>query len=240
MQQQFPIVCILGMHRSGTSCLVGSLQQAGLQLGKYHSWNRYNQKGNRENQDIVDFHESLLAANGASWDRPPAHLDYDEDDLARARQLISRYADPGPWGFKDPRTLLALELWRAAAPGLQCVGIFRHPRAVAESLRRRSGEGITLEQGFSLWQHYNTLLLEAWERERFPVICFDGDEAGFQRQLEPVLQLLALPGGEGRETFYSADLLHFQGGPWEGIPRQLQRLYRKLVSAGEAWEAISS
>ena len=33
------VVCILGMHRSGTSCLTGSLQQAGLFLGDCHTWN---------------------------------------------------------------------------------------------------------------------------------------------------------------------------------------------------------
>ena len=27
-----PAVCVLGMYRSGTSCLAGSLQRAGLQL----------------------------------------------------------------------------------------------------------------------------------------------------------------------------------------------------------------
>ncbi|HBM84618.1 MAG TPA: sulfotransferase family protein, partial [Halieaceae bacterium] len=28
------VIAILGMHRSGTSCLTGSLQEAGLELGE--------------------------------------------------------------------------------------------------------------------------------------------------------------------------------------------------------------
>ena len=57
------VIAILGMHRSGTSCLTGSLQEAGLELGEHHTWNPYNRKGNRENQDFVDLHDAILAAN---------------------------------------------------------------------------------------------------------------------------------------------------------------------------------
>ncbi len=64
------ILCILGMHRSGTSCLTGSLQQGGLFLGKHHEWNEYNRKGNRENQDVVNLNESIFKANGLNWKEP--------------------------------------------------------------------------------------------------------------------------------------------------------------------------
>ena len=64
------ILCVLGMHRSGTSCLTGSLQQGGLFLGKHHTWNEYNRKGNRENQDVVNLHEAIFKANGLDWKHP--------------------------------------------------------------------------------------------------------------------------------------------------------------------------
>ena len=54
------ILAVLGMHRSGTSALIGSLQAAGLHLGKHNTWNAHNLKGNRENNDIVQLHEELL------------------------------------------------------------------------------------------------------------------------------------------------------------------------------------
>ena len=56
------VVTILGMHRSGTSCLTGSLQACGLELGKFHASNKHNKKGNRENQDIIDLHEGTASA----------------------------------------------------------------------------------------------------------------------------------------------------------------------------------
>lgn len=222
------------MHRSGTSCLVGSLQQAGLQLGKYHSWNRFNQKGSRENQDIVDFHDALLSANGASWDRPPARLRYTDADLDQARALLDRYSGAGLWGFKDPRTLLALQLWQEVAPGLRCVGVYRHPRAVAESLRRRSGGRMDGERAVELWQHYNSLLLDAWKREHFPVVCFDWREAEFRARVDSIAAALGLPGSSGQAPFYSSDLMHFQAVSWDGIPRRSRRLYEALQEASKA------
>ena len=57
------VIAILGMHRSGTSCLTGSLQNSGLFLGECHTWNKHNERGNRENQKFVDLHDAILAAN---------------------------------------------------------------------------------------------------------------------------------------------------------------------------------
>ena len=65
------ILCVLGMHRSGTSCLTGSLEEAGLHMGDIHTWNPHNLKGNRENQKIVDINDQVLASAGAAWDNPP-------------------------------------------------------------------------------------------------------------------------------------------------------------------------
>ncbi len=68
------LICILGMHRSGTSCVTGSLQQAGLFLGACHTWSPHNRKGNRENQDFVDLNDDVLATNDGAWDKPPRKL----------------------------------------------------------------------------------------------------------------------------------------------------------------------
>ena len=39
---------ILGMHRSGTSCLAGMLRDAGVFMGEVSEANAYNRKGNLE------------------------------------------------------------------------------------------------------------------------------------------------------------------------------------------------
>ena len=80
------VIAILGMHRSGTSCLTGSLQNAGLFLGEHHTWNKHNRRGNRENQNIVDLHDAILEANGGTWDSPPEHVRWRDEHVARARE----------------------------------------------------------------------------------------------------------------------------------------------------------
>jgi hypothetical protein len=59
------------MHRSGTSCLTGTLESWGVVLGDVHRGNPFNAKGNRESQKIMDLHDRIMAANGGSWLRPP-------------------------------------------------------------------------------------------------------------------------------------------------------------------------
>ena len=225
------IVCILGMHRSGTSCLTGSLEQAGLRLGEVHTWNPYNTRGNRENQAVVDFHEDVLAANGASWDEPPRKLRFAQADIDKARALVAACSGGEPWGFKDPRALLALPLWQAALPTLRFVGIFRHPLAVSESVSHRAGGRITIEQGVALWHHYNRILLRAWKQQRFPMLCFDWDEQRFQQQLAHTIAGLGLSVEAGEEPFYSGEMKHFDTSRWSGVPWRSRRLYSKLEAA---------
>jgi hypothetical protein len=223
------VICVLGMHRSGTSCLTGSLQAAGLQLGKHHTWNRYNTRGNRENQDFVDFHEDLLAANGGSWDRPPRRLNYSAADVARARDLVTGFEDER-WGFKDPRAMLALHLWNRVIPDAQYVGIFRHPLAVRDSLQRRDAR-TTEETCLKLWFHYNRLLYREYRRRPFPLLCFDWDEETFHDKLNSVISDLGLAPLSPEQRFYSNELRNFSPGEESSLPWRLRRLYGKLRGA---------
>jgi len=184
------VIVILGMHRSGTSCLTGSLERAGLQLGEVHTWNRYNRRGNRENQAIVDFNDALLAANDGAWDRPPPALHWSDAQCREARELAARIAGDGPVGFKDPRTLLTLDCWRTALPELEFVGVFRHPAAVARSLQQRSD--MPTAQALALWSVYNRRLLSLQGQLGFPLIDFDAAESEYLQRLETLAGQLGL------------------------------------------------
>ena len=63
-------ICVLGMHRSGTSCLTGILQNFGVELGEVFTENPHNKRGNRENSRIVFLNEALLTYNDAAWNKP--------------------------------------------------------------------------------------------------------------------------------------------------------------------------
>lgn len=220
-------VMVLGMHRSGTSFLTGSLQQAGLELGKHSAWNPHNLKGNRENQDIVAFHDQVLAARGGAWDRPPsAAIVWDAVEARQAQALIAEYKGVERWGFKDPRALLMVDAWLGLLPELRFVGIFRHPVAVARSLAARGA--MPQQQSFALWAAYNRHLLALHRRTPFPLLCFDEDENVLHQKLDKILLEMGLQPLQD-ERFFSAELKHHRQSPGK-LPAELESLYRALCN----------
>lgn len=218
-------VMVVGMHRSGTSFLTGSLQQAGLELGKHSAWNPHNLKGNRENQDIVAFHDAVLTARNAGWDRPPAEpVVWSETETQQASALIAEYQGVAHWGFKDPRALLMVEGWHTLLPDLQFVGIFRHPSAVARSLDARGG--MPQAKAFALWTAYNRRLLALYRKRPFPLLCFDEEESVLHRKLNQVLIELGLNSLQD-ERFFSAELKHHEQ-EHASLSDDLHALYQEL------------
>ena len=138
------VIAVIGMHRSGTSCLTGSLQQKGLFLGEVHEWNQHNLKGNRENDRIAQLDEAILAYSKGSWFDPPARLSWTRKHEKERNAIISSYEEANipVWGFKEPRALLTIEFWQAAIPNLEFVGNYRHPYLVARSVPRRDSRPI--------------------------------------------------------------------------------------------------
>ncbi|MGL4318369.1 MAG: sulfotransferase [Pseudomonas sp.] len=216
---------VVGMHRSGTSFLTGSLQQAGLELGKHSAWNPHNLKGNRENQDIVAFHDEVLAARDAAWDRPPSvPVVWTEVETCRAAELVAEYQGVEHWGFKDPRALLMVDAWRQLLPELRFVGIFRNPVAVARSLAARGT--IPQAQAFALWTAYNRNLLALHRRSPFPLLCFDEDENVLHQKLDQILVEMGLQPLHD-ERFFSSELKHHRQ-PVGPLPAEQDALYRAL------------
>lgn len=239
------VICILGMHRSGTSCLTGSLQQGGLFLGKHHTWNDYNRKGNRENQDVVNLHEAIFKANGLSWKQPlrpaswktlwrhPAPV-WQPQHIARAREILAEYAVQPIWGFKDPRTLMLLQGWLKLLPDIEMIGIYRHPLAVAQSLASRPALPVTVEEGLRMWYEYNTRLLQQFKRRPFPIVCFDWHEEKFHKRLDDLHQQLGLAPIPPEERFYTSEL-HKQSADSAAIlPLEIRQLYDELEAISAA------
>ena len=223
------VICVLGMHRSGTSCLTGALQQGGLQLGEHHTWNQHNQKGNRENQPIVDLHDRILKANGGRWDSPPKLCHWRREDYFAAQQILAKVAEQSPFGFKDPRALLALDGWkRLLGQRLLYVGIFRHPDAVADSLLKRN-QKLCRKQAYRLWRVYNRRLLAEHARAPFPVLSFDWEEARFNQAVGQLQEQLGLAAPRDAEAvFFTADLRHNCSDAQAELPPRTARIYSEL------------
>jgi hypothetical protein len=171
-------ILIVGMHRSGTSCLAGSLQQRGLHLGDVQESSLHNRKGNRESLRIMHLNEALLVHGGGSWDRLPEEITWTGEHAAERDAIISMLESgsvTGCWGFKDPRTLATLPFWYDGIDGaVTLVGSFRAPTLVARSLHARGR--MPYEAGYELWRIYNVLLLQQFQQRPFPLVCFDLDE----------------------------------------------------------------
>jgi hypothetical protein len=240
------VVCILGMHRSGTSCLAGTLEEAGVFLGDVFRKNRHNAKGNRENQRIIQFHDNMLAEHGGSWHAPPAEMRWSARHRQQRDDIIASYCDAPQWGFKDPRTVLALDGWLEALPQLRLVGIVRNPLAVAESLRARNG--FSLAHGLALWTRYNERLLTYQVRLEFPLLSFDRDDDELRCAFSQALDKLALRRQPSRhvavtavirrirhdrsgsnQTFFDPALRHQRDvGHAVALPERTARLYQTL------------
>ena len=148
-----PPIIILGMHRSGTSFLTSSLKRLGVFIGH---------RLDEEHDEAYFFfwrNEYLLLRAGASWEDPePLRTFLDmpriREDAAdffrrdvRGPQFIeflgvsnwlSRKALAGPWGWKDPRTVFTLPVWRLIFPDAKLLLIHRNGIDVARSLHKRA------------------------------------------------------------------------------------------------------
>jgi hypothetical protein len=223
------VIAVLGMHRSGTSCLAGTLQTAGLHLGDVPTQSTHNRLGNRENRKVRALHQALLLANQAAWDDPPEHgLHWSAEHVAERGEIIRAFREHELWGFKDPRTLLTLDGWREDLPQLELVGIFRHPAAVAASLQARHPQRFDPARGMALWRAYNQRLLTEYQRSAFPLIEFVSAPEKLQRSLASLVQRLGLATAQAH-AFYDSTLQHQHPGHFSfAVDAESLSLYQQL------------
>lgn len=159
-------VCIVGMHRSGTSMVTRLLKDCGLFLGAEEELAgpaADNSEGFWENRNFVGLNEEILARFGGTWGEPPAlptRWEFGpavEPLLGRAGELVARFGRHRHWGWKDPRNSLTIPFWRRLIPALKFVVCVRNPLEVAHSLFVRGDPAGATE--FRLWLHYYRQIL---------------------------------------------------------------------------------
>jgi len=199
-----------------------------LALGNVHTWNRYNQRGNRENQEFVDLNDAVIAANGGAWDDPPERCIWTDNQLARARELVADLPEGPVLGFKDPRTLLTVDGWLEAVPELEFVGALRSPLAVAGSLAARNN--MAIEDSIALWANYNRRLLKLCGRKRVPLVNFDTDGLDYLRQIGRLTEKLGLDALSSSEPPFFEESLRTANRRFGAtrIPWAVRMLYWRL------------
>ena len=142
------IICVLGMHRSGTSLSTRLLNLIGVDLGSAEELTTepaaYNPKGYWEHNVPTSISDAILHRYGGSWDKPPLLPPGWEtaaaiDDLREhAQQLVQdQFAELQLWGWKDPRSCLTLPFWQRLLPDMRYIICLRNPVDVACSLEHR-------------------------------------------------------------------------------------------------------
>jgi hypothetical protein len=239
-------ICVLGMHRSGTSCLTGIMQSFGVELGEVFTENAANKRGNRENSRIVQLNEALLKKNSGAWYRPVIVSKWSWLQTRERKRIISQLQanSAGQWGFKDTRTLFTLDFWLEGIAKtheeVSFIGTFRHPHRVALSLNKR--DNAPIDQCWELWHTYNTRLYELAQTNNFPLVDFDlpADE-----YLEDALtKLIQLGLNEDKAAiareFFDADLRNQAHTPVDTVelPAHVTELYQALQDYNKAFTTL--
>lgn len=157
------IVCVLGMHRSGTSLLTRILNLLGVDLGSYEFLTTEpvaaNPKGYWEHRELTAINDAILKKHGGSWDNPPLLTPGWEtaaslDDLKNQAQKLIRdqFATASLWAWKDPRSCLTLPFWQQLFPNMRYIVCLRNPVDVARSLESR--DNFSFSKSSNLWFTY--------------------------------------------------------------------------------------
>lgn len=225
-------VIILGMHRSGTSCLAGSLQQKGLFLGEVFEWNPFNRKGNRENERIMKLNDSVLSFNDGNWDSPPTNMNWDETHIEERNEIVNLFVSSkkNVFGFKDPRSLFTFPFWIDRISNVKMVGSFRNPLDVAVSLKSRNGWPII--DGLKLWERYNLELISLCKSHNVPLANFDVGESEYMSRVSEIAEFLQLDNIENNDDipFYDKKLIsNKMTENYDETPQSVQDIYSELL-----------
>jgi len=254
------VVCVIGMHRSGTSLLARLLNIAGVELGAAASLARAaddNPRGFWEHEGLRQINDELLAAFGGSWMNPPElPAGWTRDPRvaplrAQAQELVAReFGARALWGFKDPRTTLLTDFWREVLPGrIAWIVAVRNPLEVADSLKRRNGFPSVLSE--DLWNAYTRAALRQAPAEQRAIVHFErllSEPAAEVLRLIRILRLPAAPpgpeaGARMREEA-ARDLRHHSHGldeirGSEELRPDTCELYLQLWSGGDVGRLVA-
>lgn len=244
-------ICILGMHRSGTSAVARAINLLGVYLGddsKMMPPTADNPGGYWEHLEIHDLQVRLMSRMEQGWDiaEPLPAEWYHSEAIRRFKdELAGLVADNFNghelWGWKEPRSCLLLPLWREvladAETELSCVFVVRSPVEVANSLVRR--DGIPFDRALGIWFHYNIVALKGAAGLPMVFLSYDRLLADWELEMGRCatalgLDLLERDGyREAMDSFLSESLRNHRSSPeqLQELPHPVRELYQILQEA---------
>lgn len=193
------MICVLGMHRSGTSLTTKLLNICGVYLGGDEELlgpRKGNEKGHWESKKILEINKAILERFGGSAAKPPVFPKGWEESSSldglrqRAKAFVrdmNRRSEV--WGWKDPRTCLTLPFWKnIIKEKINFVIPVRSAFDVAQSLNLRTGE--PLIEGAYLWLEYWLAIKKNTSREKRIFIPFSFLMRDCNKELDKILAFI--------------------------------------------------
>ena len=197
-------ICVLGMHRSGTSATASAIQLLGAYLGEQEELQpptRDNVEGSRERKDICVLHEKILQTLDTAWDTSfplPQNWHLSPEIALFREELVdlikTNFAHHRLWAWKDPRTAILLPLWRDVLRELKisfsCLLVTRNPLDVARSLEQR--DGFPTHEALGIWLNYNVAMVQNTSGLPRALITYDRFLEDWEATLRPCARTLSL------------------------------------------------
>ncbi len=143
-------LCILGMHRSGTSVTASWLERCGLNIGdRLLRADFSNKKGHFEDLDFLELHKAILETHKYPTDGlfPISELNLTIEEIEAMHNLVRRKDSAGiKWGWKEPRTALFLSAYLKKIPELRILYVHRDPSEIISSLLTRDIQRLRIEK----------------------------------------------------------------------------------------------
>lgn len=241
-------ICVLGMHRSGTSLTARILNLLGVDLGPEAGLlppSAQNVKGYWEQREVLEINDALLAAMGGNFaNPPPLRPGWERSrELAplerRAREFVSHaFASSPLWGFKDPRMSLTLPFWRELVPAMRYVICVRNPREVFDSLARYPSHVQPRSRTWSsLWLLYTARGLQYTSAAPRTIVHYEDFFTDLRQQVDLLASFCSRPvtdeASAAIEAFVDQGMRHHSQDPAEFIdderePSEVRRVYAAL------------
>jgi len=249
-------ICVLGMHRSGTSTVTRALNLLGAYIGEELDLMPplpENPEGFWERMDIYYLQDRILSVMERDWTTTTplpenwhmfAEIGPYKEELA---ELVKRnYSGRPLWLWKDPRTCLLLPLWKDVLSelgfDLKVVFVTRNPLDVARSLEKRND--LPPHTGLAMWFTYTIAALKGVEGVETVFVSYDCFLANWKIELKKCSEALGIdwPADdtglkEKMSSFMRHDLRHSVSGLDEltaaKMPEPIIYLYKLILGLQE-------
>lgn len=159
-------IIVLGMHRSGTSCVTNLIKNMGAYFGEEGistGANIENPKGFWERRDMRKLTDKLLFSVSSDWhkvanfDLKSIPEDIKTEVIQDFNHILADLNQKPIWVLKEPRLSLLIPIFLPLLENPIVVCTYRNPLEVALSLKKRNG--FSLVFGLALWEFYTVKMI---------------------------------------------------------------------------------